>query len=579
MSARSRIHSNAWSRLACALGVGLGVLAVVLATQVPRGTAGSSDQGYWLVGADGGAFTFGNAQFHGSAAGIPLRKPIVGTAATPDGGGYWMVAADGGVFTYGDARFHGSAAGVALNRPIVGMTAAPDGQGYWLVGADGGIFSANAGFYGSTATLPLRQPIVEMAATPDGAGYWMVAADGGVFAFGDAPFEGSAARLALSRPIVGMAPTADGHGYWLVGGDGGVFAFGDARYLGSAGDIAVNRPIVGLAPTPDGGGYWLVGADGGVFTYGDARFLGSTGSVPLQRPIVGIARTGPVAGGAGGNAYCGSRAGPPTTTKLLVVWEENADASSVYGNRSAPNMNTYAQDCGHATDYQSLGHPSLPNYIEATSGLAYDTSPWTSDCQASSSGCRSSSDNIFNQVGPGGWKGYAQSMPTPCARSDSGPYLPRHNPAVYYSDLGFSCLFNDVNIGTPAGGPLMSDIVDGTLPTYATLTPDVNNDQHNGTLQQADSYLGSWISQIVAGPDYQSGRLAIAIVYDEGSGSGANSPSTVAAIFMSQFIPPGRTSAAAFTHYSLLAAAEGIAGVPRLGNAATAGDLRAAFGF
>jgi hypothetical protein len=30
---------------------------------------------------------------------------------TADGGGYWLVAADGGVFSYGDATFEGSAAG------------------------------------------------------------------------------------------------------------------------------------------------------------------------------------------------------------------------------------------------------------------------------------------------------------------------------------------------------------------------------------------------------------------------------------------------------------------------------------
>jgi hypothetical protein len=29
-------------------------------------------------------------------------------ASTPDGGGYWLVAADGGVFSFGDAGFFGS---------------------------------------------------------------------------------------------------------------------------------------------------------------------------------------------------------------------------------------------------------------------------------------------------------------------------------------------------------------------------------------------------------------------------------------------------------------------------------------
>ena len=37
-----------------------------------------------------------------------LNQPVVGMAATPDGGGYWLVAADGGIFSYGDAQFFGS---------------------------------------------------------------------------------------------------------------------------------------------------------------------------------------------------------------------------------------------------------------------------------------------------------------------------------------------------------------------------------------------------------------------------------------------------------------------------------------
>jgi hypothetical protein len=40
-------------------------------------------------------------------------------AVTPDGHGYWLVAADGGIFSYGDATFYGSMSGKALNKPIV----------------------------------------------------------------------------------------------------------------------------------------------------------------------------------------------------------------------------------------------------------------------------------------------------------------------------------------------------------------------------------------------------------------------------------------------------------------------------
>ena len=83
----------------------------------------SAVPGYELVAADGGVFAYGGASFYGSAGGTHLNSPVVGMAATPDGGGYWLVAADGGVFAYGDASFHGSAGGTHLNSPVVGMAA------------------------------------------------------------------------------------------------------------------------------------------------------------------------------------------------------------------------------------------------------------------------------------------------------------------------------------------------------------------------------------------------------------------------------------------------------------------------
>jgi len=253
---------------------------------------GHAGKGYLLVASDGGVFDYGDAGFFGSAGTLPLNKPIVGIASTPDGKGYWLVASDGGVFDYGDAGFFGSAGALPLNKPIVGIASTPDGKGYWLVASDGGVFDyGDAGFFGSAGALPLNKPIVGIASTPDGKGYWLVASDGGVFNYGDAGFFGSAGALPLNKPIVGIASTPDGNGYWLVASDGGVFNYGDAGFYGSAGAIQLNQSIVGIGATPDGNGYWLVASDGGVFNYGDAGFYGSTGSLLLNKPIVGAAAT------------------------------------------------------------------------------------------------------------------------------------------------------------------------------------------------------------------------------------------------------------------------------------------------
>jgi ribosomal protein L24E len=249
---------------------------------------GADAGGYWLVGDDGGIFSF-NAPFAGSTGAIKLNKPIVGMAADPDHKGYWFVASDGGIFAF-DANFFGSTGAISLNKPIVGMTPTPSGQGYWLVASDGGIFAfGDAGFFGSTGAIALNKPIVGMASTPTGQGYWLVASDGGIFAFGDAKFFGSTGAMTLSQPIVGMASTGTGGGYWFVAADGGIFSFGDAKFYGAA--VGSSFPVVGIAAAKDGLGYSIVRADGSVVNRGSAPLAGSlVGNTPA-RPIVGIAAT------------------------------------------------------------------------------------------------------------------------------------------------------------------------------------------------------------------------------------------------------------------------------------------------
>jgi hypothetical protein len=156
-------------------------------------------------------------------------------ATTPDGGGYWLVGADGGVFAFGDAVFHGSlpASGTSPARPIVGMATTPDGGGYWLVGADGGVFAfGDAVFHGSAVDTGLA-PVAAIVASPDGRGYALVGSDGAVSVFGNAtdsgaiaPATGSGTGTDLLGPIVGVAADTHGTGYWMAGSDGGVFAFG-----------------------------------------------------------------------------------------------------------------------------------------------------------------------------------------------------------------------------------------------------------------------------------------------------------------------------------------------------------------
>jgi hypothetical protein len=226
----------------------------------------------------------GNATFGASSASANLS---VKAGSAPTSHGYWLVGSDGGIFTFGSSQFYGSTGSLALQRPVVGMTLTSDLRGYWLVASDGGVFAfGDAGFFGSIpgmgfspagspgAGKKLNAPIVGMVPSRDGGGYFMVASDGGVFAFGDARFEGSCPGIGgCSGSAVTVMPDASGNGYWLVTATGHVYNFGDAAALGAPGSQGI--PVTSAVRTPDGGGYWLLFANGAVDAFGDAPALGS----------------------------------------------------------------------------------------------------------------------------------------------------------------------------------------------------------------------------------------------------------------------------------------------------------------
>jgi len=275
--------------------VGIALAVTLLAgltgvANIPTAKAAIGTSGYWLVGTDGGIFSYGAAKFLGSTGNIKLNQPVVGMASTPDGRGYWMVASDGGIFSYGTAGFYGSMGGKPLNQPIVGIAATRTGKGYWMVASDGGIFAfGDAGFFGSTGNIHLAKPIVDIVPTPTGRGYWMAASDGGIFSFGDAGFFGSTGAVKLVKRIQQMAATPSGKGYWLVAGDGGIFSFGDAGFFGSAVDgNGPEKRVVDIASSATGKGYYITASNGAVYAYGDAKFYGGAEDQKLTHGIIAM---------------------------------------------------------------------------------------------------------------------------------------------------------------------------------------------------------------------------------------------------------------------------------------------------
>ena len=90
---------------------------------------------------------------------MTLNEPIVDMATTPSGNGYWLVASDGGIFSFGDAQFHGSTGAMTLNEPITSVVQTR--LGYDLVAEDGGVFNFNSPFIGSGVSPTQNYHVVD----------------------------------------------------------------------------------------------------------------------------------------------------------------------------------------------------------------------------------------------------------------------------------------------------------------------------------------------------------------------------------------------------------------------------------
>jgi beta-propeller uncharacterized protein DUF5122 len=243
--------------------------------------------GYWMVGAGGTVYAFGDTRWLGNAV-VPAGVSAVDLEPTPSKAGYWVVDGRGAVSSFGDAgRLGNVTGGLTAGETVTSLSATPSGRGYWIFTTRGRVIPfGDAVSYGDMAKAALNGPVLDSIPTPSGQGYYMVASDGGIFAFGDARFYGSMGNTKLNAPVQSLVPDGDGAGYWLVASDGGIFAF-DAPFRGSMGNRKLNKPVTGMVRFGDG--YLMVGEDGGIFTFSTQPFAGSLGANPPPRPVVSVA--------------------------------------------------------------------------------------------------------------------------------------------------------------------------------------------------------------------------------------------------------------------------------------------------
>jgi Phosphoesterase family len=322
------------------------------------------------------------------------------------------------------------------------------------------------------------------------------------------------------------------------------------------------------------------------------------GSVPVALTVLGaviLSTSMEVNAAHAATAPCGSLASaynplvPPTYQHVVVIMDENLSYAKWQNSSQASYTHGLAAACGSERFFHVATHPSQPNYMATTSGIA---SPVAT---------KSSADNVFHQAKAAGnsWKSYEESMSANCAGS-AGFYKTGHNPAFWYTDLrspGTGCVSNDVPLSPALGNDIASD----SLPTFSWITPNLCNDMHWLTgcpapqalrIATGDTWLAKLIPQLTALPSYRSGSTLIVLTWDEGSEPSTNGIDCVApavytkdpscqvpAIVISPYIVPGTTDATNHNLYGLLRTTQDILGYGHLNGAAGQSSLRPGLGF
>ena len=245
----------------------------------------------------------------------------------------------------------------------------------------------------------------------------------------------------------------------------------------------------------------------------------------------------------------------PRSRHVWIVGEENHSFEDAAG--SMPYLMSLGEQYGIATQYYADMHNSISALMHLTAGQTVttdDSTPKTFDV-----------DNIVRQLLRKGlsFRSYQEQLPQAGFLGLwSGPYVKRHNPLAYFTDVANSNLRNDI---VPIQ-QLASDLANHAAANYNYVTPDLNHDAHDGSLRVADEWLHQYLPPILAQPEFQPGGDGLLfVVFDEGnlgsnidfrcnaSSSSPDCGGRVLVVVAGPNVKPGFQSPTFYNHESLLA--------------------------
>jgi len=246
-----------------------------------------------------------------------------------------------------------------------------------------------------------------------------------------------------------------------------------------------------------------------------------------------------------------------------------------------PYLNALAHRYGLTVNYFGNTHPSIGDYFWLTTGQNI-----TNDSNFSGT---VTDDNIVRQLNFAGktWRAYAESLPsTGYLGGDAYPYVKRHNPFAYFSDVtGSQSQANNI---VPFS-QFASNLANGQLPNYSFIIPNQQNNAHDcpaaipnctnaDKLAATDAWLKTNIDPLISSTAFRQGGLLV-ITFDESVDTDTqNGGGHVATVVVSSKNIQNFNSPTLFQHQNVLRLmAEGVGLTSYPGASATANNMSELF--
>ncbi|KAJ7192447.1 phosphoesterase family-domain-containing protein [Mycena pura] len=245
--------------------------------------------------------------------------------------------------------------------------------------------------------------------------------------------------------------------------------------------------------------------------------------------------------------------------RVIQVWLENTDFVTA---AATPIFQSIAEQGVLLTNYNSVTHPSEPNYIAAMGADFFG----------------SHDDNMYHipsnistvvdllEDKDISWATYQENMPadafygfsqnSPDYASPDEPsytyYVRKHNPLIIFDAISQDPdrakrirNFND----------FANDVVHGKLPQWVFVTPNMVNDAHDTDIDFAASFLEYWFIPLLTDPRVNDEDTLIILTFDENDSDMFDQQNTVYTVLLGGAVPlelRGTTDDTLYTHYSTI---------------------------